>query len=115
LNQKFIIGNQFTEPGHPQQNRAKLRAVKFLKDHSQVLLDRTGAPEFCWLAAFKYIAEIHNISSNETINYQIPREPQHGGLQDISTFLEYKFYKQILISMPTSLFHPPRKNQGGGW
>jgi hypothetical protein len=114
LNRKFIIGDQFTEPGHPQQNPAELRAVKYLKDHSQVLLDRTGAPEFCWLAACEYIADVHNICSDETINHQIPLEARHGGLQDISAFLEYKFYEEILYLDSDESF-PSSKEKPGWW
>ena len=62
------------EPDHPQQNPTELHAVKFLKDHSQVLLDWTGAPEDCWLLACEYIANVHNICADETIGNQIPRE-----------------------------------------
>jgi hypothetical protein len=114
LNHKFIIGYQFTKPGQPQQNPAELCAVKYLKDHSQVLLDRTGAPKFCWLAACKYIADVHNICSNETINHQIPLEARHGGLQDISAFLEYKFYKEILYLDSDKSF-PSSKEKPGWW
>ena len=39
INREYFIKDQFTELEHPQQNPAELRAVKFLKDHSQVLLD----------------------------------------------------------------------------
>ena len=74
INREYFIKDQFTEPEHPQQNPAELCAVKFLKDHSQVLLDRTGAPEACWLLACEYIADVHNICADETVGYQIPRE-----------------------------------------
>ena len=39
INQEHFIKDQFMEPKHPQQNPAKLCTMKFLKDHSQVLLD----------------------------------------------------------------------------
>ena len=38
LNQEFFMKDQFTEPNHPQQNPARLCTMKFLKDHSQVLI-----------------------------------------------------------------------------
>ena len=83
---EYFVKDQFTEPEHPQQNPAELCTIKFLKDHSQVLLDWTGAPEDCWLLACEYIANVHNISADKTIGYQIPCEPCHGGFQDISAF-----------------------------
>jgi hypothetical protein len=51
FNQEYFIKDEFIEPGHPQQNPAELCAVKFIKNHWQVLLDWTGAPENCWLLA----------------------------------------------------------------
>ena len=53
---EYFVKDQFTEPEHPQQNPAELCTIKFLKDHSQVLLNWTGAPEDCWLLACEYIA-----------------------------------------------------------
>ena len=50
INWEQFMRDPFTEPNHPQQNPAELCAVKFLKEHSQVLLHQTGAPE-CWLLA----------------------------------------------------------------
>jgi hypothetical protein len=72
LNQKYFIGEEFTKPGHPQQNPAELCAVKFIKDHSQVLLDWTGAPKVCWLLACEYIADVHNVCADESLGYWIP-------------------------------------------
>lgn len=114
VNREFFIKDEFTEPGHPQQNPAELRAVKFLKDHTQVPLDRTGAPEDLWLLACEYIADVHNVCADESINYQIPRELRHGGLQDISAFLEYRFYEPILYLDSDSSF-PSTKEHVGWW
>ena len=48
----YLIGDENTEPSyHPQQNMAELQAVKWLKQHTQLLLDRTGAPPMLWLLA----------------------------------------------------------------
>jgi hypothetical protein len=114
LNRQYFIRDEFTEPGHPQQNPAELRAVKYLKDHTQVLLDRTSAPEICWLLGCEYIADVHNICADESIGYRIPREVRHGGLQDISAFLEYKFYEPILYLDSEESF-PSSKEKAGWW
>ena len=114
LNREYVIKDEFTEPGHPQQNPAELRAVKFVKNHSQVLLDRTGAPENCWLLACEYIADVHNMCADESIGYRIPREVRHGGLQDISAFVEYRFYEPILYLDSDETF-PSSKEKPGWW
>jgi hypothetical protein len=72
LNHEHFIKDEFTKLGCAQQNQAELRAVKFFKDHSQVLLDCTGAPKNCWLLACEYIADVHNVCADESMNYQIP-------------------------------------------
>jgi hypothetical protein len=114
LNRKYFIKDEFTEPGHPQQNPAELRAVKYIKDHSQVLLDRTGAPEVCWLLACEYIADVHNICADESLGHRIPRELRHGGLQDISAFLEYRFYEHVMYLDSDTSF-PSSKEKSGWW
>jgi hypothetical protein len=114
LNREYFIKDEFTEPGHPQQNPAELRAVKFVKNHSQTLLDRTGAPENCWLLACEYIADVHNVCADESIGYRIPREVRHGGLQDISAFLEYRFYEPVLYLDSDETF-PSSKEKPGWW
>ena len=43
----FFIKEQFTEPHNFQQNPVELRAIKYLKEHSHILLNCTGAPEIC--------------------------------------------------------------------
>ena len=114
VNREYFVKDEFTEPGHPQQNPAELRAVKFVKNHSQVLLDRTGAPENCWLLACEYIADVHNVCADESIGYHIPREVRHGGLQDISAFLEYRFYEPVLYLDSDETF-PSSKEKPGWW
>ena len=39
IHRELFIKDQFTEPYHPQQNPVELRAVKYLKEHSHILLD----------------------------------------------------------------------------
>ena len=39
IHRDLFIKDQFTEPYHPQQNPVELRAIKYLKEHSHILLD----------------------------------------------------------------------------
>jgi hypothetical protein len=45
IHRDLIIADQRTEPHSSWQNPAELNVVKYLKAHSQVLLDRTGTPD----------------------------------------------------------------------
>jgi hypothetical protein len=49
-------------------NPAELNGVKYLKSHTQVLLDRTGAPGNLWFLAQDYLAYVHNLSANRQLN-----------------------------------------------
>jgi hypothetical protein len=127
INLKFSLGHvqqnsivnipsKINLPNWVTHNKIQLNFVQlnYLKDHSQVLLDCTGAPENCWLLAFKYITDVHNVCANESLNYQIPRKLRHGGLQDISAFLEYHFYEPILYLDCDASF-PSSKEKQGWW
>jgi hypothetical protein len=51
IHRELIIAGQWTEPHSPWYNPAELNGVKYLKEHAQVLLDRTGAPDNLWFLA----------------------------------------------------------------
>jgi hypothetical protein len=114
LNRDYVIGDQMTEPHHPQQNPAEMRAVRWLKEHTQVLLDRTGAPHMVWLDAQIYLAKIHNIVADPTLDHRSPKEARHGETPDISKYLLFKFYQKIWYLDTTSSF-PDSKEKAGYW
>ena len=90
LHERSISGAQLSSAKPCQTLRCEIP-----QDHSQVLLDQTGAPKQCCLLACEYIADVHNACADKTLRYHIPHEVQHGGLQHISAFLEYCFYEKI--------------------
>eukprot|EP00978_Attheya_sp_CCMP212_P040574 scaffold222728_cov27-Attheya_sp.AAC.1 len=92
INRKYIIADQFSEPHNQQQNPGELNAIKWLKQHAQVLMDRVNAPPDVWLQACTYLADIHNISANDGINDEIPLQRRHGTTPDISAFLQFVFW-----------------------
>jgi hypothetical protein len=63
----------------PWQNPAELNGVKYLKSHSQVLLDRTGAPDNLWFLAQDYLSHVHNLSANRQLNWKTPEQVSRGG------------------------------------
>jgi hypothetical protein len=81
IHRDLIIADQWTEPHSPWQNPAELNGVKYLKSHTQVLLDRTGAPDNLWFLAQDYLAHVHNLSANRQINWKIPEQVSRGGHQ----------------------------------
>ena len=46
MNRKYLIKDEYSETDNQQQNPVELNAIKWLKKHVQLLLDRTNAPSF---------------------------------------------------------------------
>ncbi len=114
LNRKYLVADEYTEPHHPQQNPAEMRAVKWIKEHTQILLDRQGAPPSLWLQAAQYLADLHNVSADETLRWETPTTMRHGDTPDISAFLHFRFYERILYLDPMETY-PQTKEKAGYW
>jgi hypothetical protein len=56
-----------------------LNGVKYLKSHAQVLLDRTGTPNYLWFQAQDYLSHVHELSANRQLNWKIPEQVSKGG------------------------------------
>jgi hypothetical protein len=111
---RHLIGTQFTEPHHPQQNPAELRAIRWLKQSVRLLRMRTGAPSTVWLYAARYMADIHNITSDETLGWSTPWSRRKGGTPDISVFLQFRFYEPVYFHNPQGKF-PDTRELPGYW
>jgi hypothetical protein len=60
LNRDYVVKDSYSEPHHPWQNPAETRSISWLKKTSQLLMDRVGAPDYCWLYAMIYVALVNN-------------------------------------------------------
>jgi hypothetical protein len=78
IHRDFIIDDQWTEALSPWQNPAELNGVKYSNSHAQVLLDRTGAPDYLWFLAQDYLACVHHLSANRQLNCKIPEQVLRG-------------------------------------
>ena len=110
----MVIKDQFIETYNPQQNPVELRAIKYLKEHSHVLLDHTGAPESCWFLAIKYLADILNICADPSLNDQVPLTVRTGVTKDISAFLQFQFWQQVLYLDHEETW-PASRERTGRW
>jgi Reverse transcriptase (RNA-dependent DNA polymerase) len=111
---EWRVKNEFTEPHHPQQNPAELRAIRWLKRNIQVLRMRTGAPETVWFWMAKYLVDIHNITSDVTLGWKTPWSKRRGETPDISAFLQFRFYEPVYY-LDTSQPFPSTKEKLGYW
>ena len=60
-----------------------------------ILRKRTGAPEEVWYDAAKYLVDIHNVTSDETLGQRTPSSARDGETPDISAFLQFQFYETV--------------------
>ena len=58
MNRDLIVHDSFTELHHHHQNPVESQAIKHIKNWSKVLLDRRGAPDYCWFLCQEYCAYI---------------------------------------------------------
>ena len=86
IHRELYIKDGFSEPNHPNQNPVEGIAIKWLKEASHVLLDRSGAPDSAWYLAIKYLSEIHSICYDQTIGMS-PSQKHTGITPDISAYL----------------------------
>jgi len=100
----WLCQAEYTEPYHPQQNPAKMRAIKFLKSNSKILRQRTGAPPEAWLLACQYLSDVHNVTSDKTIDWKTPWHKRKMETPDISPFLQFHFYEQVYYLDPAKKF-----------
>lgn len=114
IHRDLFIKDQFTEPYHPQQNPVELRAVKYLKEHSHVLLDQTEVPESCWYLLIKYLADVHNICSDPTIRNQVLITVRTGVTKDISAWLQFSFLQPVLYLDHEEVW-PASRERTGRW
>jgi hypothetical protein len=115
IHRELYIKDEFSEPYNQQQNPVESRAIKYLKDHVHVLLDRTGAPDAAWYSAAQYICEIHNILSNKHLpNDMTPRQFREGVTTDISPWLQFEFY-QCILYLDNENSWPSSKERAGRW
>jgi hypothetical protein len=77
-------------------------------------MDRRGAPPKTWLLCSEYLADVHNIASDESLRWQVPFTIHHGETPDISALLHYQFYVKIYYLDPGETF-PKSKEKPGYW
>ena len=83
LQRDFVVADEYTEPYSPWQNPAEGGGVKFLKSHAEVLMNRSGCPDYLWYACHEYIAAVHECCANEHLNWE-PLFRSQGRARQIS-------------------------------
>ena len=108
----FGIGDGFTEPHHPHQNPAENHAVRWIKQHTQLVMNITGAPEYVWPDCVEWLVSCHNVTAHESLNYRTPYEKRHGTTPDISAFVLFHFWEKIYYHAPDNSFPDSKELPG---
>ena len=111
---QLLVGAEYTEPYHPQQNPTEMRAIRWLKNAVKILRARTGAPATVWLQAMEYLADVHNVTADETLGWITPWQKRFGETPDISPFLQFQFYEKVLYRDSAEKF-PETEEKAGYW
>ena len=91
---KYCIGEETTEPHHPQQNPAE-RRIQDVKRLSLKIMDRTGAPNYLWLWCMLYVVYLLNHTVVANLNWRTPHKMALGNTPDISALMHFAFYKPV--------------------
>ena len=61
------------------------------------MMDRLGVPAPLWYYMLKYLADIHNICADKTLNWKTPLSVRTGVTPDISAYLQFQFWEKLLV------------------
>jgi len=102
-----------SEPKQQNQNPAE-RRIQEIKKHTNVILDRTGAPASMWLLCTLYIIQLHNHLAGPSLdNHITPIQKAFGYQPDISKFLQFHWWQRVLYKADSSNF-PSQSYEGIG-
>jgi len=107
----LCIDDWQSEPHQQQQNPAE-RRYQNVKQMSNTMLDRTGAPASTWLLCMQYVTFILNHSYNATID-AVPLQVATGSTCDISPLLRFTFWEKVYFKHDDSDF-PSDTKEGSG-
>jgi len=112
IHREFVIADAYTEPHSPWQNPAEGGAVRFLKSHAEVLMNRTGSPDNLWFLCHEYVCHVHECTANEHLNWETPLQKSGHGTPDISHILTHSWYEPVYYYEPDES-HPKSKEKPG--
>ena len=107
----LCINNWQSEPHQQHQNPAE-RRYQTVKNCTNRLLDRTGAPPTVWLLCLQYICFLLNHNYNMTIK-AVPLTLLNGTTVDISALLRFYFWQPVYYKQSESSFPSDSKEALG--
>jgi hypothetical protein len=111
LSATFCIGNWQSEPHQQHQNPAE-RRYQTIKNCTNRILDRTGAPANTWLLALQYVCFLLNHMYNATLQ-AVPLTCLNGVTVDINVLLRFHFWQPVYFKLSESSFPSKSKEALG--
>ena len=93
----LFIDEWQSEPHHQHQNYAE-RRYNTIKSKTNIILNRTGAPAYCWLLCLAYVCFILNHVATESLQWKTPMQMLTGETSDISIITNFVFYEKVYYS-----------------
>ena len=112
LHRDFVIADEYTEPHSPWQNPAEGGGVRFLKAHAEVLMNRSGCPDYLWYLCHEYICAVHECCANEHLNWETPIQKSGEDTPDISHIMQFRWFEPVLYYNPDASY-PETKEESG--
>ena len=109
----YCIKDYQSEPHHQHQNYAENR-IRTLKQYTNRVLDRSGAPANLWLLACEYVTLLLNLTACEAIGFVVPLQKLTGQTQDVSALLQFHFYEPVYYAVNHS-FPAGGQERRGRW
>ena len=108
----LFISSWQSEPHQQHQNPAE-RRYQTVKQMTNTVLDRTGAPAYTWLLCMAYVCFLlnHTISGKGTV----PLQASTGSTTDISPLLCFRFYEPVYYKVDDSDFPSESRERRGRW
>ena len=110
----YNITDWQSEPHHQNQNPAEWR-YRTIKAWTNTIMNRTGAPAYCWLLTLQYVCYILNHISTGSLGGQVPLQVLYGITPDISIILLYTFYQPIFYATHDQHYPSESEERAGYW
>jgi hypothetical protein len=111
IHRSFCIDNWQSEPHQQHQNPAERRYLT-IKNCTNRMLDRTGAPAHTWILALQYVCFLLNHMYNNTLQ-AVPLTHLKGVTVDISVLLRFHFWQPVYFKLSESPFPSESKEALG--
>ena len=86
--------------------------MRFLKSHSEILMNRSGCPDYLWYACHEYICAVHESCANEHLHWETPIQKSGEGTPDISHIMQFRWYEPVLYYNPNASYPETKEEQG---